>query len=116
MQQDYCLGGFEFIVLAALLRLGEQAYGVTVRRELEARTGRDVSIGAVYSTLNRLEAKGCVRSRFGDPAPERGGRSKRYFRATRAGIAAVQRTYQTTQSLVAGLDLAGSHSYASAFG
>src|SRR5882724_10445863 len=104
MQQDYCLGGFEFIVLAALLRLEEQAYGVTVRRELEARTGRDVSIGAVYATLNRLEAKGYVRSRFGDPTPERGGRSKRFFRVTKLGEAAVKRSYEATRRLVAGLD------------
>lgn len=110
MRRDYCLGGFEFIVLAALLRLEGQAYGVTVRQELEARTGRDVSIGAVYSTLNRLQEKGYVRSRFGDPTPERGGRSKRYFRATKAGMAAVQRTYQVTRGLVAGLDLIRSHS------
>jgi PadR family transcriptional regulator PadR len=108
MKRDDWLGGFEFMVLAALLRLEEQAYGVTIRQELELRTGRDISIGAVYSTLNRLETKGYVRSRFGEPTPERGGRSKRFFIATAAGVAAVQRSYRATRSLIAGLDLSRS--------
>src|SRR5258708_1229087 len=106
---DY-LGGFEFMVLVALLRLDEQAYGVTIRQELEARTGRPVSIGAVYSSVNCLEAKGYVRSRFGDPTPERGGRSKRFFRVTKAGEAAVKRSYEATRRLVAGLDFVRSFS------
>jgi len=69
---DY-LGEFEHIVLLAVLRLSDQAYGVTVLREIAARTRREVSIGAVYATLDRLEAKGYVQSRTGDPTPERGG-------------------------------------------
>lgn len=107
--RDY-LGEFEHIVLLAILRLDEQAYGVTIRREIEARTKREVSIGAIYATLDRLEAKGYVRSRAGDPTPERGGRSKRYFRVTAPGISAVNRTHSALRSLTEGLDLLRSRS------
>ena len=79
------LGEFEALVLAALLRLGDQAYGVAIRREIEDRTGRSPSIGAVYTTLHRLEGKGLVTSRLGEPTPERGGRAKRYFEARPEG-------------------------------
>lgn len=103
MNKDW-LGGFESIVLLALLRLGEQAYGVTIRQEIEECTGRDVSIGAVYSTLTRLEGKGFVDSRMGDPTPERGGRSKRYFSITAKGTKALRNTYRATQNLALGLD------------
>lgn len=102
--RDY-LGEFEHVVLLAVLRLDEQAYGVTIRREIETRTKREVSIGAIYATLGRLEAKGYVRSRVGDPTPERGGRSKRFFRITAQGVSAVNRTHQVLQSLTEGLDL-----------
>src|SRR6202167_5044710 len=88
--RDY-IGEFEHIVVLALLRLEDRAYGVTVRREIEFRTQREVSIGAVYATLDRLETKGYVKSRHGDPTPERGGRSKRFFRVTAKGMAAVNR-------------------------
>jgi len=77
-KRDY-LGEFEHIVILALLRLADRAYGVTVRQEIEERTGREVSIGAIYATLDRLEAKGYVKSVVGEPTPERGGRSKRFF-------------------------------------
>jgi len=103
-RRDY-LGDFELIVMLALLRLADQAYGVSVRREIEARTGRDVSIGAVYATLDRLETKGYVRSELGDPTAERGGRSKRFFWVTGEGVAAVNRTNAAVQSLMDGLDL-----------
>jgi PadR family transcriptional regulator PadR len=99
------LGGFEFIVILGLLRLSEDAYGVTVRQEIEARTGREVSIGAVYATLDRLEAKGYVKSRLGAPTPERGGRSKRFFRVTPKGVLAVRRTHTALQQLITGLDV-----------
>lgn len=107
--RDY-LGEFEHIVLLALLRLGVQAYGVTVRREIESCTKREVSIGALYATLDRLEAKGYVRSRAGDPTPERGGRSKRFFRVTPQGVSAVNRTHRALRSLTVGLDLIRSSS------
>src|SRR5579864_2751968 len=81
---DY-LGEFEQIVLLALLRLRDNAYGMTIRREIEKRTGREVSIGAVYATLDRLEQKGYVSSRQGEATPERGGRAKRFFKIEAAG-------------------------------
>lgn len=108
-KRDY-VGEFEHIVLLAVLRLDDQAYGVTVRREIEARTKREVSIGAVYATLDRLEAKSYVRSRSGDPTPERGGRSKRFFRITAQGVSAVNRTHRALLSLTEGLNLIGSRS------
>lgn len=107
--RDY-LGEFEHIVVLALLRLEDRAYGVTVRQEIELRTKREVSIGAVYATLDRLESKGYVKSRRGDPTPERGGRSKRFFRVTPKGVKAVNRTQQALHSMTQGLDLAGSYS------
>jgi PadR family transcriptional regulator, regulatory protein PadR len=100
--RDY-LGKFEHIILLALLRLEDRAYGVTVRQEIELRTHRDVSIGAVYATLDRLETKGYVTSRLGDPTPERGGRSKRFFRVTAKGVAAVSHTHRALQSMTEGL-------------
>lgn len=103
--RDY-LGEFEHIVILALLRLEDRAYGVTVRQEIEHRTRREVSIGAVYATLDRLETKGYVRSHRGDPTPERGGRSKRFFRVTARGVAAVSRTHQALRNMTEGLRLA----------
>ncbi|MGA7412650.1 MAG: helix-turn-helix transcriptional regulator [Bryobacteraceae bacterium] len=99
------LGEFEQIVLLALLRLGDNAYGVPIRQEIEDRTGRPVSVGALYSTLDRLEGKGLVSSFFSDPRPERGGRSRRYFRAEAPGIAALERARQMLTSMWEGLDL-----------
>ena len=107
--RDY-LGEFEHIVILGLLRLGYRAYGVTVRQEIEARTGREVSIGAIYATLDRLEGKGYVKSQFGEPTPERGGRSKRFFRVTARGMSAVNRTHRALQSMIQGLGLTGSYS------
>ncbi|MGB8457832.1 MAG: helix-turn-helix transcriptional regulator [Candidatus Acidiferrum sp.] len=106
--RDY-LGEFEHIVILALLRLAGRAYGVTVRQEIDARTGREVSIGAIYATLDRLETKGYVKSRFGEPTPERGGRSKRFFHVTAKGMSALNRTHLAVQSMTQGLDLIGSH-------
>jgi len=107
--RDY-LGEFEHIIVLALLRLEDRAYGVTVRQEIEFRIKREVSIGAVYATLDRLETKGYVKSHHGDPTPERGGRSKRFFRVTAKGMAAVNRTQRALQSMVEGLDLIRSYS------
>jgi DNA-binding PadR family transcriptional regulator len=102
--RDY-LGEFEHIVILALLRLADRAYGVSVRQEIEFRTNREVSIGAVYATLGRLETKGFVKSYLGDPTPERGGRSKRFFQVTTKGVVAVNRTYRAVQRMTEGLDL-----------
>jgi len=104
------LGEFEHIIVLALLRLEDRAYGVTVRQEIELRTKREVSIGAVYATLDRLESKGYVKSHRGDPTPERGGRSKRFFQVTAKGIKAVNRAQRALRNMTAGLDLIGSHS------
>jgi PadR family transcriptional regulator len=98
------LGEFEHIVILALLRLTDHAYGVSVRQEIEQRTGRDVSIGAIYATLDRLESKGYVKSHLGDPTPERGGRSKRFFRVTARGTTAVNRTHDALRRMTEGLD------------
>jgi PadR family transcriptional regulator len=103
--RDY-LGEFEQIVILALLRLEERAYGVTVRQEIERRTQREVSIGAVYATLDRLEMKGYVTSRRGEPTAERGGRSKRIFRVTGRGAAALNRTHKALRNMAEGLSLA----------
>jgi DNA-binding PadR family transcriptional regulator len=107
--RDY-LGEFEHIVILALLRLAGRAYGVTVRQEIEARTAREVSIGAIYATLDRLETKGYVKSQFGEPTPERGGRSKRFFHVTAKGMSAVNQTHRAVQSMTQGVDLIGSYS------
>ena len=107
--RDY-LGEFEHIVVLALLRVEDRAYGVPVRQEIEFRIKREVSIGAVYATLNRLETKGYIKSHRGDPTPERGGRSKRFFRVTAKGVAAVSRTQRALQNMTEGLDLIWSHS------
>jgi PadR family transcriptional regulator PadR len=106
--RDY-LGEFEHIILLALLRLDDRAYGVTVRQEIEFRTKREVSIGAVYATLDRLETKGYVKSRLGEPTPERGGRSKRFFQVTAKGVTAVSRTHSAVRSMTEGLDLVRSY-------
>jgi len=100
---DY-LGEFEQITLLAVLRLGRNAYGVTVWEEIEKRTGRSAMIGAVYATLERLEAKRYLSSRIGDPTPERGGKAKRYFKITAQGVAALERSRRMLSSMWAGLD------------
>jgi PadR family transcriptional regulator PadR len=107
--RDY-LGEFEHIVILALMRLGDRAYGVTVRQEIAARIGRDVSVGAIYATLDRLEAKDYVASRLGEPTAERGGRSKRFFRVTTKGVAAVNRTHRALLSMSKDLNLVGRYS------
>ena len=97
------LGSLEQIVLLAVLRLGPNAYGMTVRREIESATARDISIGAVYATLARLESKGFINSVAGEPTAERGGRAKRYFRLTANGKGALRNTLEIIQKLSAGL-------------
>lgn len=99
------LGEFELIVLLALVRLGEHAYGVPIRREIEEKTGRSVTVGALYRTLDRLETKGYVSSWFGDPAPERGGRAKRYFRVDPLGMRALRQTERALKAMWEGIDL-----------
>src|SRR5947208_3133453 len=83
-------GEFEEIILLAIARLGDNAYGVTIRRTVEEVAERPTSIGAVYTTLERLEQKGLISSRQGEKTPERGGRAKRYFRLEATGERALQ--------------------------
>ena len=80
------LGNNELMVLLAVIRLGKSAYGVTIFRALEGTTRRSIALGSIYAALERLEEKGCVVSRLGNSTPERGGRAKRYFRATAKGV------------------------------
>jgi PadR family transcriptional regulator, regulatory protein PadR len=101
MKRGELLGSLEHIILLALVRLDGSAHGMIVRREIEQRTGRNISIGAVYATLERLEAKRYVSSSTGDPTPERGGRAKRLFRVEAAGNRALQISKQTLQSMTA---------------
>lgn len=84
------LGHFELLVLLALMREGEEAYGVPIARAIEESTGKPVILASVYNTLERLEQKGFVRSVVGEPTPERGGRAKRYFSITSAGLREVR--------------------------
>jgi DNA-binding PadR family transcriptional regulator len=101
------MGDFEQIVLLAILRVGEDAYGVTIRAEIELCTGRDPAPGALYTTLDRLEDKGFVTSRLGDPTPQRGGRAKRFFTVTASGLEAVARAQESYRRLLLGLTLPG---------
>ena len=103
MKRGELLGSLEHIILLALVRLEGSAHGMIVRREIEQRTGRNISIGAVYATLERLEAKGYVSSFTGKPTPERGGRAKRIFCLEAAGKRALQTSEQTLRSMTAGL-------------
>lgn len=84
------LGGLEELVLLSVLRLGDDAYGATIREELARRAGRSASISTVYVTLMRLEEKGLVRSWMGEPTAVRGGKAKRHFRLRQEGLAALR--------------------------
>jgi PadR family transcriptional regulator, regulatory protein PadR len=97
------LGEFEQIVLLAIAHLDGDAYGVTIRRAIEDRIGRAVSVGALYTALDRLEAKGLLRSRVSEPTPQRGGRARRFVDLTPAGIAALNRTRALMTRMWAGL-------------
>jgi PadR family transcriptional regulator PadR len=92
-------GSFEQLVLLALLRLGEDAYGVSVQREIFRRSGRDVSLGAVYATLERMEEKGWIRSRVGAATAERGGRAKRHYRIQASGTRALRDALATLDQM-----------------
>ena len=104
MPKGDTLGEFEQIVLIALLRLDNEAYGMSVRREIQERTGRAVSIGAVYATLERLESKGYVSSFVGDATAERGGRAKRFFRIESDGKRALKDSQDALRKMLAGLN------------
>ena len=97
------LGEFEQLILFALVELDEDGYGAAVGRAIEARTGREVSAGAVYTALDRLESRGLVRSRVGDPTPERGGRRRKYYRLEPEGARELHRSVDVLRSMSEGL-------------
>jgi DNA-binding PadR family transcriptional regulator len=98
------LGDLELMVLLVVLHLGDEAYAVPIRRALADRAGRHIARGALYTTLERLESKGYLRSRFGDPTPERGGRSRRYFSVSARGLSALRTSYDAFRGLYQGLE------------
>ena len=98
------LGDFEQLVLLGVLRLDEQAYGAAIRQEIHARSGRDISINAVYTTLDRLEDKGLLRSWVGEPTPQRGGRRRKFYALRPAGLAALRHAYFTFTAMTRGLE------------
>ena len=96
------LGEFEQVVLFAVAQV-DDAYGASIREEIERRTGRRVSAGAIYTTLARLEARGLLDSRWGEPTPERGGKRKRHFRLKPAGRDALARSWRAVRAMARGL-------------
>ena len=105
MAKGIYLGEFEQYLLFAVVRLGSNAYGVTIRDEIIARTGRNVSRGAVYAGLDRLEEKGLIVSELSDPTPERGGRAKRYYNISANGEVALHTSYIGIAKMAEGLQL-----------
>lgn len=99
------LGEFEELVLIAVHRLGDRAYGVRIRQVIEEVGGRFTSIGAVYATLDRLEQKGFVSSRQGEATAERGGRAKRFFKIEAPGMRVLRESQQVRQRMLKGLDI-----------
>lgn len=97
------LGEFEQLVMCAVVRLDDDAYGATIRRELLERAGRDVSPGAIFTTLERLEARGLVTSTYGEPTQERGGRRKRYYTLRPEGRRALAASLDTIRRMARGL-------------
>lgn len=98
-------GEFEILVLLAILRLKDGAYGVTIREELEGETSRRLTLGTIYKALSRLEAKGHLSARTSEPTAERGGRRKKLYEVTQAGMAAVRESLADLRQLAKGLDL-----------
>jgi len=97
------LTDFELMILLAILRIGENAYGVPIAREIEETGKRTALLGAIYAALDRLEENGLVMSSYGDPTPERGGRAKRFFKVTSKGIKAVKDTQRAFTALWSGI-------------
>jgi DNA-binding PadR family transcriptional regulator len=97
------LTDFELMILLAILRIGDEAYGVPIARELEETAGRSVLLGAIYAALDRLEDNGLVTSTYGDPTPERGGKAKRFFTVTSKGLKAVRDTQRAFTALWTGI-------------
>ena len=98
------LGEFEQVVLLSILRLGDEAYAVSIRDEIARCTGREVSRGSIYITLDRLETKGYLKSRLADPTPERGGRAKRYYTLRPRAVEALKDSRRALVALWRGLE------------
>jgi DNA-binding PadR family transcriptional regulator len=103
MKQRASLGAFELMIMLALLRLGEPAYGVPISREIEDASGRVVALATLYAALARLEKKGLIASQLGEPTAERGGRAKRYFRVTVRGLREVRHAQRVFTTLWQGI-------------
>ena len=103
MRPKDSLSNFELMVMLALIRLGDDAYGVPISKEIEKRCGHEIALGSVYAALERLEGKGFVTSEVGEPTAERGGRAKRYFRVSGDGLREVRETQRTLVNLWHGL-------------
>ena len=97
------MGEFEYLILAAAVQLGEDAYGAAIRAKVEEATGGQCSIGALYTTLDRLEEKGLIKTHMGDPTPERGGRAKRMVRITATGARAAEDFYSAVMKVSKGV-------------
>jgi DNA-binding PadR family transcriptional regulator len=110
MSKGQHLGEFEQFILLALLRVRREGYGMTVRREIEETTGRDVSIGSVYATLERLETKGYLSSQHVDPEPDRGGKPRRIYAVTRAGLRALDQTREALAKMWDGVAIKAARS------
>ena len=98
------LGDFEQLVLLGVLRRSDDAYGAAIRQEIELRSGRDVSINAVYTTLDRLESKGLLRSWVGEPTPQRGGRRRKFYALRPAGLTALRQAYRALVAMADGFE------------
>ena len=105
MSRSDFLGEFEHIVLLTVARLGDVAYGMAIRQEIEDRTGRSVAIGSVYAALDRMERNGYLGSDVGDPTPVRGGRAKRFYTLQTAGAEALNRSRKMLEGFWDGLEI-----------
>jgi PadR family transcriptional regulator, regulatory protein PadR len=103
MANPNAISNFELMVMLALIRLGDEAYGVPISEQIAVQSGHDVALGSVYAALERLEDRGLVVSSIGDPTPERGGRAKKYFKVTGKGVEVVRDTQQTLTRMWKGL-------------
>jgi DNA-binding PadR family transcriptional regulator len=102
--RQHVLGDFEQLVLMGVLRLDGDAYGAAIRQEIHARCGRDVSINAVYTTLDRLERKGLLKSWTGDPTPQRRGRPRKFYALRPPGVAALRHAYHAFTAMADGFE------------
>jgi DNA-binding PadR family transcriptional regulator len=98
------LGEFEHLVMLALVRLRDDAYGVTIKEEIEAQTGREIFVGAVYTALARMQAHGYVSARVGEPTARRGGRRKKYYRLADPGREALRQSQSALRGMAEGIE------------